>query len=436
MSNIVRWPSDNSESSPVMLYDINNPPSFYKNGGKVIKAGNGFGNLPQTKKILGIPSLTVPSFNYKFSNFMYIDHDAEQAQLGNAPGAQAPAGGQAQTENTPGATTGSNPAQANEQAQSPDNTTVTKKGLDVDGPSAEDLLANTRLTSTKGLDPHNLKLTIKTNIDRTVGHDEDKIKLGLNPDMILGLTDFAVSASAINRANKKQKEAVKKGMLGSQQQLPTEFYSRFGDNGLYRSAGDRIDRMRQYKSVTSDPNQVLAERLTRDAAVDQIEAARDTKMSQLVDQYNDKLTAQKQQYSNMRTQITNENKRRWYEGLAQLDMLDANKIQQNAQNFKNLIYQGRQNVAKELDRRNQYMDKVAETKMRTEVHNALRAGFAQHGGFNAMSDDDNKQFGNDWISYMKYKYPEEYANIVNKAHIDNYTDLFNDPSRRLTWGNW
>lgn len=68
--------------------------------------------------------------------------------------------------------------------------------------------------------------------------------------------------------------------------------------------------MRQYKTSTSDPNKVLAERLMRDMNVDQLEGERDAKFSQMIDQYNDKLLAQKQQYANIRTQITNENRNR------------------------------------------------------------------------------------------------------------------------------
>ena len=73
---------------------------------------------------------------------------------------------------------------------------------------------------------------------------------------------------------------------------------------------DRIKSMRQYKTSTSDPNKVLAERLMRDMNVDQLEGERDAKFSQMIDQYNDKLLAQKQQYANIRTQIANENRNR------------------------------------------------------------------------------------------------------------------------------
>lgn len=100
---------------------------------------------------------------------------------------------------------------------------------------------------------------------------------GINPDMLLGIGDFIASTRGINRTTQKMKDAIRKGMIGSQQQMPTEFYSRFSDNGLHRMYDDRVKEIRKYKTVTSDPNQVIAERLMRDAGVDQIKGERDTK---------------------------------------------------------------------------------------------------------------------------------------------------------------
>jgi hypothetical protein len=140
------------------------------------------------------------------------------------------------------------------------------------------------------------------------GHSSKGKGFNINQDMLLGVGDYIASTVGINRTSRKMKEAIRKGMIGSQQQMPSEFYSRFSDNGLYRMYDNRIQNMRQYKTVTSDPNQVMAERLMRDMNVDQMENERDTKFSQMIDQYNDKLLAQKQQYANIRNQIVNENK--------------------------------------------------------------------------------------------------------------------------------
>lgn len=143
----------------------------------------------------------------------------------------------------------------------------------------------------------------------TFGHGKGK-GLNINPDMVMGIGDFITSTIGINRTTQKMKDAIRKGMIGSQQQMPTEFYSSFNDNGLHRMYDQRIKNMRQYKTITSDPNQVMAERLMRDMQVDQLEGERNTQFSQLIGQYNDKLLAQKQQYANIRNQIANENRNR------------------------------------------------------------------------------------------------------------------------------
>lgn len=142
------------------------------------------------------------------------------------------------------------------------------------------------------------------------GHGKGERLNPVNPDMLLGIGDFLASKIGIDRTAQKMKDAVRKGMIGSQQQMPPEFYSRFSDNGLHKMYDDRIKAMRQYKTVTNDPNQATAERLIRDANIDQMENERDTKFSQMIDQYNDKSLAQKQQYANLRTQIANENRNR------------------------------------------------------------------------------------------------------------------------------
>ena len=117
------------------------------------------------------------------------------------------------------------------------------------------------------------------------GHGKGK-GFNINPDMVMGIGDFITSTIGINRTTQKMKD------------------------GLHRMYNDRIKSMRQYKTSTSDPNKVLAERLMRDMNVDQLEGERDAKFSQMTDQYNDKLLAQKQQYANIRTQIANENRNR------------------------------------------------------------------------------------------------------------------------------
>ena len=111
----------------------------------------------------------------------------------------------------------------------------------------------------------------------------------------------------------------------------------------------------------------------------------------MIDQYNDKLLAQKQQYANIRNQISNENRNRWYQGLAQLDMADANKIGQQTQNVKNLIYQFRQDYAKDLQNRTDIEDKLNSINAETKYQNDLKQLFESFGGFNSMTAGEKEQ---------------------------------------------
>jgi hypothetical protein len=143
------------------------------------------------------------------------------------------------------------------------------------------------------------------------GHSpNNSTRLGISTDSLLGLGDFIASTRGINRTSDKMKEAIRKGMRGSQQDFPAEYYSRFSDNGLHKMYDDRIKAMSQYKTTSNDPNQIIAEHLMRDLNIDRMKNERDTKFSQMIDQYNDKLLSQKQQYANIRSQIANENKNR------------------------------------------------------------------------------------------------------------------------------
>lgn len=156
----------------------------------------------------------------------------------------------------------------------------------------------------------------------------------------------------------------------------------------------------------------------------------------MIDQYNDKLLAQKQQYANIRNQISNENRNRWYQGLAQLDMADANKIGQQTQNVKNLIYQFRQDYAKDLQNRTAIEDKLDSINAETKYQNDLKQLFESFGGFNSMSASEKEQWGNDWLGFISYKYPDQVSNIRSKAFFDIYQDQANDPKRRHSWIRW
>lgn len=269
------------------------------------------------------------------------------------------------------------------------------------------------------------------------GHGKGK-GFNINPDMVMGIGDFITSTIGINRTTQKMKDAIRKGMIGSQQQMPTEFYSRFSDNGLHRMYNDRIKSTRQYKTSTSDPNKVLAERLMRDMNVDQLEGERDAKFSQMIDQYNDKLLAQKQQYANIRTQIANENRNRWAQGLAQLDMADANKITQQTQNIKNLIYQLRGDYAKDLNEKQALQAQLAQQKAAGDFSNWF-TNFRNskiNEFYNWQQNEGKNPEYSGWKidDYLNYKYSGDIATNRSKYGIEALVNPYQQSQRRFWLG--
>ncbi len=242
--------------------------------------------------------------------------------------------------------------------------------------------------------------------------------------MFLGMADYITSAIATNRQANKMKDAIRKGMIGSQQQMPAEYYPRFSDNGLFRMYDDRINNIRQYKNVSSDPNATLAERYMREMSADQLANDRNTKFSQMISQYNDKMLRLKQQYANTRTQIVNENKNRWYQGLAQLDMVDANKIASRAQNTKNLIYQFRQDLAKDQLERQQAIASANLLRAQNSLDAELRSKFGH-----MFTPEMQEKYGtfNNFLNNSSEiaPYAEEIGNITNKHMVNVKINQFN-----------
>lgn len=257
----------------------------------------------------------------------------------------------------------------------------------------------------------------------------------INPDMLYGFADFVISQNAINKGNRKMKDAILNGMIGSQVSMPTELYSKFSDYGLRRMYNDNIRESRIFKRTTSDPIQALAENTMKSASIAKIKNERDTKYAQLLSQHTDKVLAQKQQYAAQRDQIAATNRNNWYKGLAQLDMQDANKAAQDAQNIKSLLYQFRQDNAKDLQERLAIKDKLLEINANTDYTNKLKQLFESKGGFDALTDEEKEQFDNNWVKATEYKYLDEALNIKKQSLFDAYITQANDPERRHSWFN-
>lgn len=245
----------------------------------------------------------------------------------------------------------------------------------------------------------------------------------LNPDMFLGLNDFILSSRGINRSADKMKEAIRKGMIGSQQQMPTEIYPTFTDNGLHRMYDQRLNNIRRYKTVTSDPREALAERLMRDSMADQIAAERDTKFSQIIDNYRNQMLGLKQQYADQRRQIADSNRNKWAQGEAQLAMTEANRIGQQTQNWKNLIYQTRQNIARDLQEKQQAEAVSKQLQAQDAFYKSLADKYQN--SYNQLTAEQRKEY-NDLEDYASRTDLRGYRALWNQAYANMPIDRYNE----------
>lgn len=148
---------------------------------------------------------------------------------------------------------------------------------------------------------------IKTNSVVSTGNTSNR-RFSINPKNILDLGSLAGGLISNARQRRELARGIKAAAQGQLKSMPTEIYAPYTDMGIARMYGDRIKDIRQFKTVTSDPNQVMAERLMRDQQADQLAAERDTKLSQTISEFNDRDIAARREYANQRTQIADYNR--------------------------------------------------------------------------------------------------------------------------------
>lgn len=148
---------------------------------------------------------------------------------------------------------------------------------------------------------------IKTNSVVSTGNTSNR-RSSINPKNILDLGSLAGGLISNARQRRELARGIRAAAQGQLKSMPTEIYAPYTDMGIARMYGDRIKDIRQFKTVTSDPNQVMAERLMRDQQADQLAAERDTKLSQTISEFNDRDIAARREYANQRTQIADYNR--------------------------------------------------------------------------------------------------------------------------------
>lgn len=155
--------------------------------------------------------------------------------------------------------------------------------------------------------PESSNNTTSNNVVST-GSASDGRGFSFNPKNLLDLSSLAGGLISNARQRRELARGIRAAAQGQLRSMPTEIYAPYTDMGIARMYGDRIKDIRQFKTVTSDPNQVMAERLMRDQQADQLANERDIRLSQTISEFNDKDLAARREYANQRTQIADYNK--------------------------------------------------------------------------------------------------------------------------------
>lgn len=242
-----------------------------------------------------------------------------------------------------------------------------------------------------------------------------------NPISLLDATDLAVSLGATKRMSDLQKDSVKAAMIGSQSSMPTEYYSQFDDFGISRNAEERVKNIRNSQFVSSDSTSNMLDSIIRDSQADQILAQRDAELTQLISRHNSEALQQKQQYSNLRTTIADENKKKWASGLAQLDMIEAGKIGQNADSAKKWIYNQRDNMQKEQNAINEITSAYEMSKSLPTALENLKKKYKA--GFQALPEDERAKYS-DELSWMQAANPIQYKADLNSELVGTRRKIY------------
>lgn len=149
---------------------------------------------------------------------------------------------------------------------------------------------------------------IKANTVVSTGNASNGRGFSFNPKNLLDLGSLAGGLISNARQRRELARGIRAAAQGQLRSMPTEIYAPYTDMGIARMYGDRIKDIRQFKTVTSDPNQVMAERLMRDQQADQLANERDTKLTQMIDAYRDKDLAARREYAAQRTQVADYNR--------------------------------------------------------------------------------------------------------------------------------
>ncbi len=274
-------------------------------------------------------------------------------------------------------------------------------------------------------DAHNPVETSSGN--RMYGTEPNK-PININKDMIYGLLDFAVANRAINKTADLQNKGIEAGIRGSLLNHFSENYPTLSLQDIQRGTNERLNNASLFKSVSSDPKVRMAEQLIQSAQADQILREGNAQISSRISDFNNYMTNLRQKYSQVRTQVANANRNSIGKGMMQLHMNEAARTQQNAQNLKNLIYQFRQDNARDILERQQ----ATALKDQMQANNDFSAElYSIYGNrYNAENTDPNISIE----QFVQNVDPRGYYELTNKYYANLPIKQYNEGTPHSWFG--
>lgn len=262
---------------------------------------------------------------------------------------------------------------------------------------------------------------------KSYGTEPNK-SININKDAIYGLLDFAIANRAINRTADLQKKGIEAGIRGSQLEHFKEHYPTLDLQDIQRGMNERLNNSSLFKSVNSDPKIRMAEQLIQSAQSDQILREGNAQISSRISDFNNYMTNLRQKYSQARTQVANANRNNIGKGMMQLHMNEASRTQQNAQNIKNLIYQFRQDNARDILERQQATTLKDQMQANNDFSAELNSIYRDR--YNAENTDPN-------ISIEQFAQnvdPRGYSELMNKYYANLPIKQYNEGTPHSWFG--
>lgn len=252
--------------------------------------------------------------------------------------------------------------------------------------------------------------------------------ININKDLIYGLIDFGVSNRAINKSANENRKGIISGMIGSQLEHINESYPTLSLQDIVRGTNERMNNSLLFKSVNVDPKVRMAEQLIQSAQSDQILREGNAQISSRISDYNNYMTNLRQKYAENRNRVSNINRNNIGKGMMQLHMNEAARIQQNAQNLKNLMYQFRQDNARDILERQQASSLKDQMQANNDFSAELNSIYGNR--YSAENTDPNISIE----QFVRNVDPRGYSELMNKYYANLPIKQYNEGTPHSWFG--